>query len=158
MVAGDKSGALTLILFQTGSATSTHPVFVEKRPLMPTAPEASNSCLRESGNKSAVLGLAFEWDCGLLAVCTSDGLVEVLSMAHVMESCDQTSKRHQALSGDSVVWAMQSSGGAVRSVVFSPPQHHLMAFGGYDKTVVLVDTRQWVVSRELSVQGTVRCQ
>jgi hypothetical protein len=158
IVAGDKSGAMTLILFQTGSPTSAHPVFVEKRPLVPTAPASSKSCLRESGNKSAVLGLAFEWDCGLLAVCTADGLVEVLSMTHVMAGGDQTSKRHQALNGDYVVWSMQSSGGAVRSVAFSPPQRHLMAFGGYDKTVVLVDTRRWVVSRELSVQGTVRFQ
>jgi WD40 repeat protein len=158
IVAGDKSGAVTLMVFQTGSPTSAHPVFVEKKLLMPNAPESSNSCLRESGNKSAVLGLAFQWDCGLLAVCTADGLVQVLSLPHVMASCEQTSKFHEALGGDSVIWSMQSAGGAVRSVAFSPPQHHLLAFGGYDKTVVLVDTRQWVISRELSVQGTVRFQ
>jgi hypothetical protein len=156
IVAGDKSGAITLIVFQTGSLTSAHPVCVEKKRLMPTTPASSNSCLRESGNMSAVLGLAFQWDCGFLAVCTADGLVEVLSLAYVMASCDQASKCHEALNGDSVVWSMQSAGGAVRSVAFSPPQHHLLAFGGYDKTVVLVDTRQWVVSRELFVQGTVR--
>lgn len=44
--------------------------------------------------------------------------------------------------------------GAVRSVAFSP-DGSLFAFGGYDKTVVLVDTKLWAVVRELKLEGTI---
>jgi hypothetical protein len=63
------------------------------------------------------------------------------------------------------IWSTQRSG-AVHCAALAPTimdenaarnsDCPLLAFGGYDKTVVLVDTKDWLVVRELSLQGTVR--
>ena len=65
------------------------------------------------------------------------------------------------------IYSTQRSG-AVHCATFAPTSMDdnatpnsdcpLLAFGGYDKTVVLVDTKEWLVVREMSLQGTVRTQ
>lgn len=44
--------------------------------------------------------------------------------------------------------------GAVRSIIFSTTSN-LLALGGYDKTLVMVDTNLWAVVRELKLEGTI---
>ena len=94
---------------------------------------------------AGILGLAVNTPATLLALSTKDGEVSV----RIIERKKDYSK---SLGGD--VYNVKRRG-PVRSVIFTKDGKKLL-FGGYDKTVVLVDTKLWAITRELKVQGTVR--
>jgi WD40 repeat protein len=147
VAAGDKSGAITIASFQ---AYSQPPVFIDTIDLLPLQPHYPVGDEPSSKKHDSVLGLALQMELGIMATSTSGGLVQVHSLAHfIFSKSDHT---HEAAA---ILWSRQHKGGAVRCVTVSPSDN-LLAFGGYDKTVVLVDTQQWVVARELPLQGTVR--
>lgn len=89
-----------------------------------------------------VLSLCLHSDKQFLAVSTTNGDVFVYQL------------REDSLRYFSDPLYSHQRRGAVRSVAFSP-DGSLLAFGGYDKTVVLVDTKLWAVVRELTLEGTI---
>jgi len=106
---------------------------------------------RHSGD--AVLGLALHSRSGLVAWSTKSGRVVVHRLrrnANMAVTLDDRKRPVWDSSSSSTV----ETNGPVRCVVFSKSGDQLV-FGGYDKMVVVVDTRIWAVSRELRLQGTV---
>lgn len=178
IAAGDKSGTVTISSFQAAPSSQQQPP-VHINTIELRAPSYLQQQKQQgtaygdnydvSKKQPGILGLAFELEQGLMATSTSGGLVQVHSLAHIIfvsnkntnEQQHRTSATTTASVGDSslLLWSRQNKGGAVRCVAFSSAKsniNNLLAYGGYDKTVVLVDTRQWEVSRELLLQGTVR--
>jgi WD40 repeat protein len=94
---------------------------------------------------AGILGLAVNTATTLLALSMKNGEVAV-------QSIERKKDDSKSLGGD--VYNVQRRG-PVRSVVFTKDGKRLL-FGGYDKTVVVVDTKLWAITRELKVQGTVR--
>jgi WD40 repeat protein len=99
----------------------------------------------EYSYSAGILGLAVNAAVTLLAISTKAGEVIV---ERIMRNKDNS------LSLDGNVYTVQRRG-PVRSIVFTKDQRRLV-FGGYDKMVVVVDTKLWAITRELNVQGTVR--
>jgi hypothetical protein len=94
--------------------------------------------------QTGILGISLNTTSALLAWSTTGGRVCV----------HQLSREHTgAIHIETEVWSVQRNG-PVRSVVFDGTRR--LAFGGYDKKVILVDTQQWVVSHEINLFGTVR--
>lgn len=93
---------------------------------------------------TGVLGLSISRKTGLIAACTKGGQVLVY-------------KLHRQHSGavyiEKPVWEGNRNG-PVRCIVFSHDGSHL-SFGGYDKTVVVVETEFWGRTRQLQMNGTV---
>lgn len=93
---------------------------------------------------SGILGLATTSWGSLIAVCTKHGDVSVCKI--------QREYNHSLSLGFEFFSARRN--GAVRSLAFSPDEKRLV-FGGYDKTVVVVDTELWAEIRCLTLDGTV---
>jgi WD40 repeat protein len=93
---------------------------------------------------SGILGIATTSSGSLIAVCTKTG--------------DVTARRIQRTPDNSLFLGYElystTRSGAVRSIVFSDDGTRLV-FGGYDKTVVVVDTELWADVRSLELDGTV---
>jgi WD40 repeat protein len=100
----------------------------------------------ELSYKSAVLGIAISAKKDLLATSTKDGQVHVYNLNQLKNELPTTTQ---------LVWDTIRSG-AVRCVFFSLDGSEL-GFGGYDKTVVFVETEFWTCSRQLNMSGTVSC-
>ena len=107
---------------------------------------------------SAVLGIMASPTGSLLAYCTKAGDV----LVHRVERGDCREETVFAVPDrdqDSVlrlgplVWSTHRNG-PVYAVEFSPDESR-MVLGGYDKTVLLVETQLWAVVRELQLSGTV---
>jgi hypothetical protein len=143
IAAGDKGGAVTVVSFEASSLR--YPVYADSMQMQLW--HKQDLCMENEVNKSGILGLAINCDQGMMAVSSSGGLVQVVSLSNILMEKRFTIGRN----GD-VLWSSQNNGGAIRCVVFG---NNVLAFGGYDKIVTLVDTQQWTVSRELMVQGTV---
>ena len=141
LVAGDKSGAIMTATFTTQHGQPPH--LLQERTL---AVSTSESGARPAKGDS-ILGLAICTQRGFLATSTKGGLVQVHNLAHRLFAEQQQSYEP--------LWFLQRNG-PVRHVTFSKNDSDLLAFGGYDKTVVLVTTGLWAVARELTLQGTVR--
>jgi len=142
LAAGDKSGAIMTATFTTQDGQPPH--LLQERTL-----DASTS---ESGARPAkensILGLSICTQRGFLATSTKGGLVQVHNLAQRLFA-ERQQQSYEPL------WFLQRNG-PVRCVTFSKNDSDLLAFGGYDKTVVLVTTGLWAVARELTLQGTVR--
>jgi hypothetical protein len=96
---------------------------------------------------AGILGLAVNAAVTLLAISTKGGEVIV---ARIIRNTDNS------LSLGDELYTVQRLG-PVRSIVFTKNERQLI-FGGYDKMVVVVDTKLWAITRELNVQGTVRAE
>ena len=142
MAVGDKSGALTLASFQYRSSSSSS---------SSSSSINATMLLQQIGIEVAktfpagILGMALQD--GLLACSTKDGQVVVHQLTRNYTGMVQL---------QSVVWSCQRDG-PVRCVTMtnSNNKKNMLAFGGYDKTLVLVDTQQWAISREIPLQGTI---
>jgi WD40 repeat protein len=99
--------------------------------------------------KDPVLGLDIHAERSILAASTKSGKVIVNQLFMTKH---RTGKTYAVCS--SRLWTTQRSG-AVRAVVIRRDGKQI-AFGGYDKTLVLVDTNLYAVVRELTLGGTVR--
>jgi hypothetical protein len=143
VAAGDKSGAVTIVTFNASQ--------IQQQPIYMTSLQLhlmyrQDLCMEVEVNKSGVLGLSLRFDRGIVAVSSSSGLVQMISLSYILE-------KKQTTDSNGILWSHQNNGGSIRCVVFGDD---FLAFGGYDKTVSLVDTQHWVISRELALQGTVR--
>jgi hypothetical protein len=157
IVVGDKSGTITIIAFDC-TQRIYHPIYTNTKQIR--LQYKKEQSMEYEMNQFGILGIAIEWDRGLLAVSTSGGLVQVFSLLyHLSSSKLETSQfnnnddnNHNNNNG--FVWSKQNtSGGAIRDIVFG---NNTLTYGGYDKTIIIVDIAQWAISRELNVQGTVR--
>ena len=101
--------------------------------------------------KDPVLGLDIHAEQSILAASTRSGKVIVYQLLMTSYRMD---KSYVVCS--SRLWMTQRSG-AVRAIIIAQDGKQI-AFGGYDKTLVLVDTNLYAVVRELSLAGTVRDQ
>lgn len=168
---GDKNGSFIISALQMNVSSSLpfcQVVFLDSIPMFPSHLATQPCCSGAATNRmSGILGLTVQTELGLLAMSTTGGLVQVFTLESLVkiystsfrfrnrQSAKAATDVHQDLLQISIVWSMQNNGGAIRAVAFSAASDHLFAYGGYDKKVVLVDTLQWDVSRELHVQGTV---
>ena len=93
--------------------------------------------------QSPVLAVALNRS--VLAVGTKGGEVKVYRLT-----------THNGLIGvdPSPLWSTTRAG-PVRSTSFFGETREVLAFGGYDKKVVMVDTRLWTAIRELRLEGTI---
>jgi WD40 repeat protein len=123
---GDKKGKVTLTEFD---------------PLFPA--NAHRSVILQE-HDSAVLGMALTDK--FQAVTTEAGMVVVHEIRLLQSQGNVNAQERQVF--------VQQRSGPVRAATFSPDSQYL-AVGGYDKRVVLIDTEQWAVARELHLQGTV---
>jgi WD40 repeat protein len=92
---------------------------------------------------TGVLSIAFDLSQSIMVSSTKGGQVHVHKFRRQHAGVIQV---------EQMIWCTDRSG-PVHCVVFDGP---IMAFGGYDKTVVLVDVREWAISREILMKGTVR--
>jgi WD40 repeat protein len=97
---------------------------------------------------SAILALAMNKSATNLAIATKGGKVIVRC---IQQHDDKNGSTVMRLAND--VFSAQRLG-PVRSALFSKDEKQLV-FGGYDKILVIVDTRLWVITRELKVEGTI---
>jgi WD40 repeat protein len=88
--------------------------------------------------KDPVLGLDIRVERSILVATTKGGKVGVYGLG---------------VEFGEVIWTTQRNG-PVRAAIFSKDGKQL-AFGGHDKSVVLVDTDLWAIVRVLSLEGTV---
>jgi hypothetical protein len=142
LAAGDKSGAVTMVTFD--ASQMDQPIYMSSMQLH--LMYRQDLCMEVEVNKAGVLGLSIRFDKGIMAVSSSSGLVQVISLSYILEE-------KQISDCNGILWSHQNNGGSIRCVLFG---EDFLAFGGYDKTVSLVDTQHWVISRELALQGTVR--
>lgn len=134
---GDKSGVVTLCTLGTEEGDS-----------MRIVPKSKN--VEYTTFDSGILGLAMNKSATFLAITTKGGKVIVRSIQQ-QHSSKSGSKTTIILTNE--VFSAQRLG-PVRSAVFSQDEKRLV-FGGYDKTVIIVDTRLWAITRELKVEGTI---
>lgn len=128
---GDKSGAVTfcsLRIHQSTLLVSHIDTVVEKH------------------YSSAVLGMSISTHTNLLATSTKGGEVFVYTLTQQHET--------GIIYIQKSIWYTERHG-PVRCVLFSGDETQL-CFGGYDKTVVFIETKSWVLSRQLQLHGTVR--
>jgi WD40 repeat protein len=133
LAVGDKRGRITLTTLMhaaDGQVTSTYPAVVDLQ-------------------KDAVLGLDIHPERSILAASTKSGKVIVFQLIMTKFQIEKS----YVICG-SRLWKTQQNG-PVRAVVISKDGKQL-AFGGYDKTLVLVDTNLYAIVRELTLHGTVR--
>ena len=119
-----------------------------------------------SNSSGGILGIAIEFERGMMAVCTSNGLVQVFSLSHLLSftmnnTPNMTRNDHHDSRGPYskgiLLWSSQNiTTSAIRCIVFGPKNTNALMYGGYDKMIILVDIDQWTITRELNVQGTVR--
>lgn len=126
LAVGDKSGKITFSMYS-----------LELEPIA--------NYVAYNIDNGKVLSLAIQSQQALLAISTMDGE----AMVHKLEQ-DETKMWHLV---QQRLFSRQRRG-AVRSVTFSPTGN-LLALGGYDKTLVLVDTCLWAVVREHTLEGTI---
>ena len=126
---GDKSGTVTMCTLE-----------IRNNQLVPCQKNV------EYSYDAGILGLAMNVSATVLAVCTKSGQVLVRRVI-------QNKNSNEVSLGEEVFSTQRL--GPVRSAVFTKDERRLV-FGGYDKTIVVVDTRLWAITRELKVQGTVR--
>ena len=131
LAVGDKRGRITL-------ATLSH----DEHGLPPAVNNSLTTIPMDS-----ILGIDMHPERRVLAVCCKSGKVIV----YRLYTGYKIGKR-QAVCGPQV-WRTQRNG-PVRAIKISKNGNRL-AFGGYDKSVVLVDTSLYAIVRELTVQGTV---
>ena len=141
---GTKNGAVTAMLWNDD------------------APESSPSISTLMQESTAVLGLDIDARQCHIAWSTKSGQVVARKLCvhgrdrrseAVVSSETRAPEDDTQIDADRILWYTQRQG-PVRCVVFSQLQPQLI-FGGYDKTVVIVDTEIWAVCRQLSLQGTV---
>lgn len=94
--------------------------------------------------KDPVLGLDIRAERSILIATTKSGKVVVYGL-----NCIGS----RGVEFGEVIWTTQRNG-PVRAAIFSKDGKQLV-FGGYDKSVVLVDTELWAIVRVLSLEGTV---
>ena len=99
--------------------------------------------------KDAVLGLDIHAEKSILVASTKSGKVMVYKLLMTKYKKETT----YAIFGTRL-WTTQRNG-PVRDVIITRDGKQI-AFGGYDKTLVLVDTKIYAVVRELYLGGTVR--
>jgi hypothetical protein len=92
--------------------------------------------------KDPVLGLDITFKRSILIATTKGGKVVVYGLNGIGS---------RGVEFGEVIWTTQRNG-PVRAVIICGKQ---FAFGGYDKSVVLVDTDLWAIVRVLSLKGTV---
>jgi hypothetical protein len=128
-----------LVLWTVGDKSGT----VTLCCLSPHDPQSNQTMEYSYG--AGILGLAVDASVTLLAIATKGGEVKVVRIMR--------DKDNSVSLGDDLYKVQRL--GPVRSIVFTKDERRLI-FGGYDKMVVVVDTKLWVITRELNVQGTVR--
>ena len=175
IAAGDKSGCVTIITFDvTPGTTATNqlniPLYIDTKHfnVMPQQTQQryivkedpiSDKYYSQNPNHNAstscgILGIAIEFERGMMAVCTSSGSVQVFSLPELLAI---NTKQMPPCSTYKLLWSTQSvNASAIRCVVFGPKSTNTLMYGGYDKTIILVDIDHWTITRELNVQGTVR--
>jgi WD40 repeat protein len=94
--------------------------------------------------KDPVLGLGIRVERSILLATTKGGKVIVYGLNGIGS---------RGVEFGEVIWTTQRNG-PVRAAIISKDGKQL-AFGGYDKSVVLVDTDLWAIVRVLSLEGTV---
>ena len=107
--------------------------------------EPISNCVVHHIENGRVLSLALQPTQKLLAVSTMGGDASVYQVQEDEDVCWQLLPQRLF---------SQQRRGAVRSITFSP-LGNLLALGGYDKTLVMVDTNLWAVVRELKLEGTI---
>lgn len=153
VAAGDKSGALTVATFhETNDSDQPQIQLLNEGTIQLHGPHRKDC--------EALLGLGISTDQGLLATTTKGGLVQVHNLAHRLDQffsssviVDNWNRPQPCKSNNEALWSMQRNG-PVRCASFDD-RSKLFAFGGYDKTLFLVCTLQWAVTRELPLDGTV---
>ena len=168
LAAGDKSGGITIITFDS-TLQPSDPLYIDTKQLYAAQQQyifkevqVDENCDSRSknhnGNSSGgILGIAFELERGMMAVSTSSGLVQVFSLFHLLSFDDNCDDCRGSRSTYKLLWSSQNTNAsAIRCIVFGPNNSNTLLYGGYDKTIVMVDTDQWTKARELNVQGTVR--
>lgn len=95
---------------------------------------------------------------GLVAWTTALGEVFVHELALVRDLLSSPGSSNIVVASlfdpDNPIWRTRRNG-PVRYALFNQSGRQLL-FGGYDKKIVLINTRVWAVTRELTLQGTVR--
>jgi len=132
---GDKSGTVTLCTLQ-----------VDKNDTITTLLDKN---MEYYSLDSGILALAVNTSATFLAIATKSGQVIVRRIEQQQQqqhTSTTTILTHQVFGTQRL--------GPVRSAVFTQDERRFI-FGGYDKTVVVVDTRLWAITRELKVQGTI---
>jgi hypothetical protein len=128
---GDKSGDLTFCSLRCYVGSS--PLHMEH--VATSVAQHYNSC---------ILGLSISTTNDLLATSTKGGQVFVYKI-----QCNPMG----IIFIEKCIWDVQRSG-PIRCICFTPDGSQL-CFGGYDKLVVFVDTKLWIVTRQLQLNGTV---
>mmetsp|Transcript_12248 Transcript_12248/g.35536 ORF Transcript_12248/g.35536 Transcript_12248/m.35536 type:complete len:1610 (-) Transcript_12248:86-4915(-) len=120
----------------------------------------TNKVVEDKGLNNSILSLAIhssETTDFLVSTC-KDGTVAVDELFHHVPSSildGLSMKDHTAgfISFGESIWCTQRNGPIRACVVFQDGSH--LAFGGYDKTLVIVDIDLWAVVREMPLQGTI---
>ena len=127
LVVGDKSGKVTF---------SSYTMELE----------LISNCVAHHIENGRILSVSIQAERKLLALSTMSGGVSV----HRLQEGVQLGNWQLA---SERLFSCQRRG-AVRSIIFSKTSN-LLALGGYDKTLVMVDTNLWAVVRELKLEGTI---
>lgn len=179
IAAGDKSGCVTLVTFLVSTAVAAQqvnfPVYIDTKQFS-VAQQQEERNLKElygeekynnngtnQNSSCGVLGIAFEFRRGMMAICTSSGLVQVFSLSHLLSFGTNNTptindNHHDSLHSSKckLLWSTQNiNASAVRCIIFGPNDTNTLIYGGYDKTIIMVDIDRWTTIRELHVQGTV---
>ena len=106
-------------------------------------------------NSSAVLGLCVHPKKRWMARCTKSGHVAVFQLTTKTRNGRKSDATNPVAVVDygACLWETQREG-PVLAVRFSH-SGNLLTFGGYDKTVALIDTSAWATLRSLKMEGTV---
>lgn len=181
LAAGDKSGCITIVAFDS-TLRPSNPQYIDPKQFnitqqpqehnnfkeVPTDDHYNSSSMnRSSTSTGGILGIAFELERGVMAICTSSGLVQAFSLPHLLSAGTnntpaKTSDDHPYRRGSHsqqpvLLWTSQNvTASAIRCIAFGPNNTNTLMYGGYDKTIIMVDTEQWIIIRELNVHGTVR--
>jgi hypothetical protein len=173
---GDKGGCITIVTFDS-TLQANDPLYFDTKEFNATHQYNykevhmddlyNRSSTNHNNSSGGILGIAFELERGMMAVCTSSGLIQVFSLSHLISlgthnaaamTSDDFNDRHGSHIRNILLWSSQNlASSAIRCIIFGPNNTNTLMYGGYDKTIVLVDIDQWTITRELSVQGTVRC-
>jgi hypothetical protein len=199
LVAGDKAGILTFVTFSMVVSSSSsllldhhceeehYPQYLHTQKFHIGQPrqqqhgvisKARDSTTNDTNSSTGILGIAFHRERKFLALCTSNGLVQVYSFDHLMlmilmnfksinhdvnettienGSCNVQLMNTNVAAG-LLIWSKQNVGNTpIRSILFDPINDTIL-YGGYDKkiTIITITNNQWTIARELHVNGTVR--
>jgi hypothetical protein len=178
IMAGDKGGCITIITFDVSIYPPNNPLYIDTkqfRVIQQHPPQAQyivkeaymnehcgSNTNHTSSSNGGILGIAMEVERGMMAICTSSGLVQVFSLpsllSNALHNIQTVTSSNQYDQNGSLLWSSQNvTSSAIRCITFGPNDTSTLMYGGYDKTIILVDTDQWTITRELSVQGTVSC-